>query len=118
MSTRLDIIRGVCDMTDNSINDTTLKELLNRFSQRAYNILLREESKPLDTIQNDQQELKSYPQNDEWLIFYVTWLYYLNDEDTTNASIYKGEYMGFKLYLPAEEFTPIVDVMGVDCNVS
>lgn len=114
--TRVDVLQMVCDLIDENTSNSTLKTLLNRFIQRAYNSLLRKEGKPLSTLLDDSTVLLTYDENVEYIVFFTIWLYYLNDEDIENANIYKSEYMSFNIYAPTS-FTKVVDVYGGGSDV-
>lgn len=109
---RIDILTHVCDLIDESINDTTIKPRLLRFIDKAYTECLRREYKEPEPPLEDATELKCDLRNTPFIAYMTSWLHYLNEGDIAMAGIYKDEYEGFRFYKPPSIPIKVIDVYG------
>lgn len=114
---RINILQNICDIIDESINDSTIKTKLLRFIDTAYTECLRREYKePPTSPLTDTTKLMVDERNTPFITFYATWLYYLSDGETSLAGIFKDEYEGFRFYKPPTTPIKVIDVYGVGGN--
>lgn len=65
-----------------------------------------------DLMENDDDEPVTNMSNEEFIISYAKWLYFLSDDQVELARLYKEEYESFKIMIRGK-IQQITDVYGV-----